>query len=101
MRRTWVHCLTSPKEGWGIVNLEAAACGTATVASDAPGLHDSVRHEETGILVPHGDVPELAGALRRVVSDPGLVDRLGQGAYAFAQGFSDRDFDRNSLRRAR
>jgi glycosyltransferase involved in cell wall biosynthesis len=37
LRRAWVHLLTSPNEGWGIANLEAAACGTPTVASDAPG----------------------------------------------------------------
>ena len=30
---------------------------------DSPGLRDSVKHRETGILVPHGDVPALAGAL--------------------------------------
>src|SRR5690606_22518693 len=49
-RRAWVHVLTSPKEGWGISNIEAAACGTPTVASDSPGLRDSVRHGETGFL---------------------------------------------------
>jgi glycosyltransferase involved in cell wall biosynthesis len=59
--------LTSPKEGWGISNLEAAACGTATVASDSPGLRDSVRHGETGYLVPHGDVDALAARLADIL----------------------------------
>ena len=37
LQRSWVHVLTSPKEGWGLTVIEAAACGTPTVASDAPG----------------------------------------------------------------
>ena len=60
LRSCWVHVLTSPKEGWGIANLEAAACGTPTIASDAPGLRDSVLDGRTGLLVPHGDVDGLA-----------------------------------------
>ncbi|MHB1170868.1 MAG: glycosyltransferase family 4 protein [Longimicrobiales bacterium] len=83
-RRTWVHVLTSPKEGWGISNLEAAACGTPTVASDAPGLRDSVVDGETGFLVPHGDVSALADRLALLLRDDGLRARLGAGAHRFA-----------------
>lgn len=93
-RRSWLHVLASPKEGWGISNMEAAACGTATVASDSPGLRDSVRHEETGYLVPHGDVDTLAGSMRRILQDPVLRDDLGRNARAFAEQFSwDRSAD--------
>jgi glycosyltransferase involved in cell wall biosynthesis len=88
LRRTWVHGFTSPKEGWGIANLEAAASGTATVASDAPGLRDSVVHGETGLLVPHGDVPRLADAIRLITRDPALRERLGRGGRRFAEGYS-------------
>jgi glycosyltransferase involved in cell wall biosynthesis len=87
-RRCWVHVLTSPKEGWGITNMEAAACGTATVASDAPGLRESVLDGATGFLVPHGDVPALAARVGALLADPSLRDRLGQGARAFAEGYS-------------
>jgi glycosyltransferase involved in cell wall biosynthesis len=87
-RRAWVHLLTSPKEGWGITNLEAAACGTATVASDSPGLRDSVVDGETGFLVPHGDVTALATRIRSLIEDPELRDRLGRQARAFAQRFT-------------
>jgi glycosyltransferase involved in cell wall biosynthesis len=87
-RRSWVHVLTSPKEGWGIANLEAAACGTATVASDSPGLRDSVVDGRTGYLVRHGDVNALAARLEAVFTTPDLRDRLGEQALAFAQGFS-------------
>jgi len=87
-QRCWVHILASPKEGWGISNLEAAACGTPTVASDAPGLRDSVLDGRTGFLVPHGDIARLAEAVGRVLADPDLRERLGAQARAFAEGFS-------------
>ena len=87
LRRAWVHVLASPKEGWGISNVEAAACGTPTVASDAPGLRDSVVDGTTGLLVPHGDVAALAGAIRRIVEDAAFRLKLSHGARAFAEGF--------------
>jgi glycosyltransferase involved in cell wall biosynthesis len=87
-RRAWVHVLTSPKEGWGITNLEAAACGTPTVASDSPGLRDSVAHGQTGFLVPHGQVDVLAARLRSLIEDPTLRAQLGANARVFAQRFT-------------
>jgi glycosyltransferase involved in cell wall biosynthesis len=88
LRSSWVHVLTSPKEGWGIANLEAAACGTPTVASDAPGLRESVLDGRTGVLVPHGDVDALADALAHLVDDDAFRIRLGRTAVEFAAGFS-------------
>jgi glycosyltransferase involved in cell wall biosynthesis len=88
LSRSWVHVLASPKEGWGIANLEAAACGTPTVASDSPGLRDSVVDGRTGFLVPHGDVDVLAARIRELLEDPSLRDRMGREARAFAETFS-------------
>jgi glycosyltransferase involved in cell wall biosynthesis len=87
-RRSWVHVLTSPKEGWGITNLEAAACGTPTIASDSPGLRDSIVDGETGFLVPHGDVPALTSRIRELIGDGELRATLGRNALAFAQRFT-------------
>ena len=87
-RRSWANLFPSPKEGWGITNLEAAACGTPSIASDSPGLRESVRHGRTGLLVPHGDVAALAAAMRRLTDDPAEVDRLGQGALRFSARFT-------------
>ncbi len=47
-----VCAFPSAKEGWGLTVIEANALGTPVVARDAPGLRDSVRHGETGWLVP-------------------------------------------------
>jgi glycosyltransferase involved in cell wall biosynthesis len=88
LRRSWALVFTSPKEGWGITNLEAAACGTPVVASNSPGIRESVVDGETGFLVPHGDVAALAAAMRRLASAPGAVATLGVNARAFAKGFT-------------
>jgi glycosyltransferase involved in cell wall biosynthesis len=87
-RKAWAVVFPSPKEGWGITNLEAAACGTPAVASDSPGLRESVRDGETGVLVPHGDVGALARAMAAVAGDAGLRERLSRGARAFAESLS-------------
>lgn len=88
LRRAWVHVLTSPKEGWGITILEAAACGTPSVASDAPGLRESVVEGETGFLVPHGDVDALTSALARLIRNPEARAEMGGKARAYAERFS-------------
>lgn len=88
LRSAWIHVLTSVKEGWGISILEAAACGTASVASDSPGLRDAVVHGETGSLVTHGDVPALASALRSLLADPVSRDRMGRRARTLAEALS-------------
>ena len=88
LRRAWAVVFPSPKEGWGISNVEAAACGTPALASDSPGLRESVRHGVTGYLVSHGDARGLADRMLELASDPGLVSRLGAAARTFAQGLS-------------
>jgi glycosyltransferase involved in cell wall biosynthesis len=88
LRRAWALVFTSPKEGWGITNLEAAACGTAVIASDSPGIRESVRHGETGFLVRHGDTGALATAMATVAGDRSLVERLGLQARSFAATFT-------------
>jgi glycosyltransferase involved in cell wall biosynthesis len=87
-RRAWATVLPSLKEGWGITNLEAAGCGTPSLAADNSALRESVRDGETGFLVPTGDPAQLAGAMRRLIDDAGLRERLGRGARVFAQSFS-------------
>ena len=88
LRRAWALALASPKEGWGITNLEAAACGTPVVASDSPGIRESVRHGETGLLVPHGDEAALAAGMERLAGDAALVEEFGRNGRAFAQTFT-------------
>lgn len=88
LRTAWASVYPSPKEGWGITNVEAAACGTPSVASDSPGLRESVHDGVSGLLVPHGDREAWASALGRLATDPDLRDRLAEGARRHARRFS-------------
>ena len=88
LRRSWALVFASPKEGWGITNLEAAACATPVVASNSPGIRESVRDGRTGFLVPHGNVAAMAGSMRRIAESRALVDALGAEARRFAESFT-------------
>jgi len=88
LRRAWALVFASPKEGWGITNLEAAACATPVVASNSPGIRESVRDGETGYLVPHGDVAAMGAAMRRIAQSRSLVEILGPAARRFAESFT-------------
>jgi glycosyltransferase involved in cell wall biosynthesis len=88
LRRAWALVFASPKEGWGITNLEAAACATPVVASNSPGIRESVRDGHTGYLVPHGDAGAMAAAMDRLAASQPLVESLGQEARRFAETFT-------------
>lgn len=88
LRRAWASVLASPKEGWGISNLEAAACGTPVIAADSPGIRESVIDGETGFLVQQNDPEAMAAAMRGLVQSPDLVAVLGTAARRFAQQFT-------------
>lgn len=97
MQSAWAVVQPSPKEGWGLTVVEAGACGTAVVAADSPGLRDSVRRDETGLVVPYDDDAALAGAMVRVLSDVPLRDRLSAAGIAWASRFRWDDCARRSL----
>ena len=76
LARAWVHVLPSLKEGWGLVAVEAAACGTPTLAyRSAGGVNESVVHGVTGYLC--DDRADLVARLDALLSDRALVDRMG------------------------
>lgn len=98
MRTAWANVFVSPKEGWGMTNVEAGACGTPTIASDSPGLRESVVNGRTGLLVPHGQVDALVAAMKRLATDAALVEQLGGGALEFARGLGWDDAARHTER---
>jgi len=87
-RSAWANLFPSPKEGWGLTVMEAAACGTPSLASDSPGLRDSVQDGRTGYLVPHGDPSALARRMLELAGNPGLVAELGAAARSGALAWS-------------
>jgi glycosyltransferase involved in cell wall biosynthesis len=60
---------TEPPESFGIVLIEAMACGLPVIATDYPGVRAVVDEGETGMLVPRGDVDAIAAALRSKVEE--------------------------------
>ncbi len=78
----------SYNESFGLVAAEAGACGTPVVAAAVGGLPTVVRHERSGLLVDTHDDTDWARALGRVLTEPGLHDRLAAGAAAQAREFS-------------
>jgi len=67
-------------EPFGIAALEAMASGRPVIASDIGGLPDIVADGETGLLVRPGDSDSLCAALRRLLDEPVLVERMGRAA---------------------
>ncbi|MGH9155230.1 MAG: glycosyltransferase family 4 protein [Acidimicrobiales bacterium] len=80
------------EEGFGIVFLEAAACGVAQVAGASGGVADAVEHGRTGLLVDRPrDPAAVAAALAELVDDPARRAALGQAARQRAVDHFDYD----------
>ena len=77
-----VFVLPSRYEGTSLALLEAMGAGKAVVASAIGGNDELVRDEVDGLLVPADDPDALAAALRRLLDDPQLRERLGAAAAA-------------------
>jgi D-inositol-3-phosphate glycosyltransferase len=74
-------------ESFGMVALEAMACGTPVVASQIGGLAFLVQDGETGFTVPTNDPAALAERLAILIEDRSLRDRMGARAATFARGY--------------
>ncbi|HUU47068.1 MAG TPA: glycosyltransferase family 4 protein [Acidobacteriota bacterium] len=88
LQRAWVVVCPSLKEGWGLTNIEANACGTPVVCADVPGLRDSARDGRTGLLYPYGDIGVLAERLKRMLNDADLRRSLRAGGLEWAARFN-------------
>jgi len=73
-----VLLLPSEKESFGLVALEAMACGVPTVASDAGGLPELIVHGETGYVAPIGDTESMARYAIRLLTDPLLYKEMSE-----------------------
>ena len=80
-----VVCVPSRSESFGRTVIEAFAAGVPVVGTAVGGMRETIEHEETGLLVPYGDVDILAETLTRLLSDGRVRSRLAEQAQAKAE----------------
>jgi glycosyltransferase involved in cell wall biosynthesis len=89
IRAVWARAnfavLASRREGLPKSLLEAAACGRAMVATDAPGCREIAIEGLTALTVPVDDAPALARAMERLAGDPDLRHRFAANARALVE----------------
>ncbi len=83
-----VVVMPSDYESFGMVALEAMACGTPVIASDVGGLAHLVQHGKTGYRVPARDPAALAAKITRLLTDEGLRRRMGHRAACWAEKYA-------------
>lgn len=98
LRTAWVLVNPSLMEGWGMVAIEANACGTPVIASDVPGLRDSVNNPHTGRLVRYGDVDAFARSMLELFENESLRKEMSKNAVAWAKHFDWRLSSRKFFR---
>jgi glycosyltransferase involved in cell wall biosynthesis len=89
MANAAMYAMSSRREGFPMVLLEAMGKGLPVVSFDCPtGPREIIRHRENGLLVPHQDVEALAAAVIEMIEDEDLRRRCGAGALATAERYS-------------
>jgi D-inositol-3-phosphate glycosyltransferase len=86
-RAATVVMVPSYSESFGLVAVEAQACGTPVIAAAVGGLRTAVKHGESGLLVNDHDPASYARALRELISSPARRAQLSRGAVAHASRF--------------
>lgn len=97
LARAHVFINPSVREGWGLVNIEAAACGTPVIGYRVPGVRDSVVDGKTGMLVQKGDTSALARAAISLVREKKRYNKFSREAIKWAGGFSWKKAGKQSL----
>jgi len=93
LAKCWVILVPGLREGWGLNIIEANALGVPSVAYDVPGLRDSVRNQDTGILVESGNIKALAEKTISLIEDPSKLKELSQNSLLYAKEF---DWDKTA-----
>ncbi|HEY0342685.1 MAG TPA: glycosyltransferase, partial [Steroidobacteraceae bacterium] len=89
LARSTVFILPSYAEGMPMALLEAMSWGMPVIATPVGGIPQVVVNDSNGLLVAPGDIDALADAIRRLLDDPALCERLGAAARATVEtGFS-------------
>jgi glycosyltransferase involved in cell wall biosynthesis len=76
-----IFCLPTYGDCLPMVLSEAGAAGLPIISTQVSAIPEIVYNNETGYIVPAGDVTTLSDALRRLINDPGLRNRFGEDAH--------------------
>lgn len=89
------YCVINPsiKEGWGITNIEANACGTPVISSNVPGLRDSVLKGESGFLYEYGNIDDMVSKISLILDDNELRNKINSSSIDWAKKF---DWDKSA-----
>jgi glycosyltransferase involved in cell wall biosynthesis len=88
LNRSHLFINASSKEGWGLTVVEANACGLPVIASNRPGLKDSVKHGETGFLVEYGRPRAFADKALEILLNQELWKSMSAAALHWAQSLT-------------
>ncbi len=88
LRRAHISVYPSLKEGWGLTNIEANACGTAVLAARVPGLQDSVDEGKSGLLFEYGSVDKFSDLAIKLLTDEAYRRAMEMGGLRWAANFS-------------
>ncbi len=88
MRQADALALASVREGWGLVVVEANALGTPAVVYDVPGLRDSVRDGQTGLICRPNTPQALGEALADLLGDSERLAGMSAAAWAYSREFT-------------
>jgi glycosyltransferase involved in cell wall biosynthesis len=83
-----IFILPSLFEGFGIVLLEAQACGKPVISSSVGGISEALMDGKTGFLIKPGDVATLSDFILKLLSNDQLREKMGKSAREFAEKFS-------------
>ena len=84
----WLLVSTSVKEGWGLVAIEANACGTPVVCYQISGLKDSVINNQTGLIVQKNNPDFLTKTALQLIKDKNFRIKLSKQALQYSRQFS-------------
>lgn len=87
-QRAWLFVNPSFMEGWGITSIEANAFGIPVIASNIPGLRDSVQNPHSGYIVPYGNINAFADCIYLLLKDKKIREYMSGKAIQWAKRFS-------------
>jgi glycosyltransferase involved in cell wall biosynthesis len=88
LKQSWVLMVPGLREGWGLNIIEANALGVPCIAYNVHGLRDSIKNEETGLLVEAGNIKALAENTISFLQNQSKRQRLGLNALQYAKEFN-------------